>query len=102
MQICMRLSPMGQRLLELPAWSLADTAKGGRQLLVASRTEVRPLGAQTLLGHGETSLIELWRPTRSTLCPYTALIQSGFATIKLALGELLTCMTKLGACGPVA
>ena len=70
----MRLSPMDQCLLELPAWSLADTAKGGRQLLVASRTGVQQLDAQTLLGHGEAVPVDLCFRTRVCVRPPRVII----------------------------
>ena len=58
-EICMCFSRMGPCLLELAAWSLADASKGGRQLLVASRTEVQQLDAQTLPGHGDAVPMDL-------------------------------------------
>ena len=65
----MCVSRMGPCLLELAAWSLADATKGGRQLLVASRTEVQQLDAQTLLGHGEAVAMDLCCRTRACVRP---------------------------------
>ena len=70
----MCVSRMGPCLLELAAWSLAGASKGGRQLLVASRTEIQQLDAQTLLGHGEAVPVDLCFRTRACVRPPRVII----------------------------